>query len=381
MTEGLGPRVLVTDAVPMNGGDELLLRALLRSLHDRWGIGRVQVMTHAVAASRALMPDVHFVGDASVDADGARQAYHDADVIISTPGGFLSRHYGTARLSGMRLAAAVGRPFAIYGQSIGPFDSDSQRREVGEVLSKAARVAVRDAASVAQVLACGVPASTIVQVVDASFLWPARAAVNDRNPHRPVARVGLGLRRWPRSDTTAFRETVRKTRRLMRMLAARGVDEFLFVSTCQGVSGYTDDSDLSARVLEGLEPDLARRTRVVGDRLHPDAFMDLVGTCDLYVGMRLHACLMAMQAGTPAVGLRYELKTAEIFDQMGLGAHQLSFTEDASRWGRRVVGVLDDIARHRTALPGRVASMRTQAGHDLAVLDPLLGPPLAAHTC
>ena len=362
-------RVLVTDAVPMNGGDELLLRALLRSLEQRWPDCQVRVLTHDVVRSRQIMPDVSFHGDVTTNPTEARRLYAEADLVISTPGGFRNRHYGLAgRLAGFRLAADLGRPLVLFAQSIGPFGDDAEYGVVGEALRSATLVAVRDAVSRDHLRRCGVDEGRVVEVADAAFLWPARVpAAHDVG--RPVKRVGLCLRRWPRRDDTAFRETVRKTRRLMRSLVARDVETFVFASTCQGVEGYTDDADLSRRVVAGLEPDLAARTVVHETRLHPDEYMDVVGACDLFIGMRLHGCLMAMLAGTPALGLAYETKTPEIFGQMGLREWQVPFTAPSTKWSRVAGAMIEAMPHLRAQVPHRVAAMQARAVASLHLLD------------
>jgi colanic acid/amylovoran biosynthesis protein len=366
------PRILVTDAVPMNGGDELLLRALLRSLERRWPSCQITVLTHDVTRSRALMPDVHFEGDVAAAPHDAHRLYARADLVISTPGGFLSRHYGLDdRLAGFRLASAVGRPLVLFAQSIGPFGSDEERRAVGEALRGATLVAVRDAVSRSHLAACGLDDERVVEVADAAFLWPARGQPAS-DVMRPARRVGLCLRRWPRRDDTAFRETIRKARRLMRFLAMHGVEAFVFASTCQGVEGYTDDADLSRRVVAGLEPDLASRTVVHERRLHPDEYMDVVGACDLFIGMRLHGCLMAMLASTPALGLAYETKTPEIFGQMGMRDFQVPFTAPSAKWCRVAGAMLQALPLIREGLPQRVREMQARASTSLDLLDEVL---------
>lgn len=369
MSDQAAPRrILVTDAVPMNGGDELLLRALLRALHERWPSASIAVMTADVVAARALLPSVSFVGDLLTSPDEARRAYACADLVVSTPGGFLNRHYGFAsRLDGFRLARTLQVPLVLFAQSIGPFDDAAQRAAIGEALSAAAVIAVRDRVSVAHLSACGLQAPQVVEVPDAAFLWPAR--VGRRDPGQPARRVGLCLRRWPRDDTHVFRDSVRKTRQVMSGLAAHGIEEFVFVSTCQGLPGYVDDADLSRRVLAGLAPALAARTTVHDARLTPDAFMDVAGECDFFIGMRLHACLMAMLAGTPALGLAYEDKTPQIFEQLGLGCWQLPFTRPAARWMGKALALRAALPDLRASLPGKVAAQAARARAAVALLD------------
>jgi colanic acid/amylovoran biosynthesis protein len=368
-----GPRVLITDAVPMNAGDELLLRGLVRALVTRWQPRDITVLTHAVQESRRLVPDLQFEGSLRVAPDAARALYERADLVISTPGGFLSEHYDISeRLEGFALATALRRPLALFAQSMGPFTTAAQQAQIRRVLSHAQLLAVREAPSRRHLAACGLHDACVVEVPDAAFLWP-RLPVHRTSRDTPVRRVGLCLRRWPRRDPETARETLRKGRHLVGVLAARGVEEFVFVSTCQGVEGYIDDSDLAVRLVAGLEPRLADRCFVHRSHHGPEAFMELVGTCDLFVGMRLHGCLMALLSGTPALGLAYESKTPEIFGQLGLQSCQMPFTARSAEWCGAAERMLEELDDLRRAVPDRVEAMRLSARNSLVHLDMLIG--------
>ncbi|HZM61902.1 MAG TPA: polysaccharide pyruvyl transferase family protein, partial [Vicinamibacterales bacterium] len=65
-------------------------------------------------------------------------------------------------------------------------------------------------------------------------------------------------------------------------------------------------------VVDGLPAPLRDRCTVDRRRHHPTDLMTQLSTCDVVISMRLHGCLLAMIAGTPAMGLAYESKTPEI---------------------------------------------------------------------
>jgi colanic acid/amylovoran biosynthesis protein len=308
-------------------------------------------------------------------ADQARVAryYRQADVVVSTPGGFLNDGYDlTDRLRGFELAAQLGKPLALFGQSIGPFSNPDTRAAVGRALESAALICVRDEISRLHVTRCGIADERLARTADVAFLW-RRLVPGVYVPKRgPVRRVGLCLRRWPARDKTDFKITVRKMRHVVESLSERGVQEFLFVSTCQGVPGYLDDSDLAMRVVAGLDP--ALRAACVVDRVRrsPEGLIRLLSACDVFIGMRLHACVLAMIGGTPAVGLAYERKTPEIFRQLGLEQYQVPFGRPFGAWWHCIERFLERVDEIREVLPGRLDSMCQEAERGLDRLDELI---------
>jgi polysaccharide pyruvyl transferase WcaK-like protein len=150
------------------------------------------------------------------------------------------------------------------------------------------------------------------------------------------------------------------------------VEEFLFISTCQGVAGYIDDSDLGVRVVAGLPPSLRSRCVVDRERHHTEALIHILSGCDLMFSMRLHGCLLAMLGGTPAMGLAYESKTPEIFRQLGLKKYQVPFTSYATRWCTCASGLLDDLDEVRAGLPATLDHMSAGAYRALERLDGFL---------
>lgn len=378
-----GPRVLVTDAVPLNGGDEALLVGLLHALSARWPGVRCTVLCQRPVECRRVLPSVRIEpalpvaggGESAALAHPGARFYREADLVLSAPGGFLSDHYDfTAALVGFEVANRLGKPLVLFAQSIGPFTNAASRRKINHGLSGAVRIAVRDEVSRRHLAECGVVGDRVVPVGDAAFLW------RDIAPHLYVAksgppkRAGLCLRQWPHRDHESARETIVKARRLVEHLASRGIERFLFASTCQGVPGYVDDSELSVRVVAGLDASLQARCTVDRRRYHPEALIQLLAGCDVFVGMRLHACLLAMLGGTPAMGLAYEDKTPEIFRQLGCSRYQVPFTGYQTRWRACASRLLDDLDVVRDVLPAGLERMAARARRGLDLLEPFLTP-------
>jgi colanic acid/amylovoran biosynthesis protein len=372
---GAGPRILVTDAMPVNGGDEALVVGLRNALLHRWPAAQITLLCHRADESRRILPGVP-IEPALEPHDGLEKIeclYRRADVIISTPGGFLHEHYDFgAALRGFQLALDLNKPLVLFAQSMGPFTRPDTRHAVAAVLQRAALVALRDGLSLRHVLDCGVTGDHVVRVPDAVFLWPRPA----RSPHAaksgPPRRAALCFRRWPYNDREAFKETVKKARRLVGHLRAQGIEQFLFLSTCQGIATYVDDSDLAVRIVAGLPPSLRDRCIVDRDRHHPEEMIRRLSECDVMISMRLHGCLLAMLGGTPAMGLAYESKTPEIFRQLGLKPYQVPHESYGTRWCECASRLLNDLDEVRASLPDTLDRMSEWVHRGLERLDAIL---------
>jgi colanic acid/amylovoran biosynthesis protein len=370
------PRVLITDAMLVNGGDEALVTGLIKALKRRWPGARFTILSHRFDESRQVLPDLRI--ERAVEREDGIEAvephYRSADLVISAPGGFLHEHYDiTAALRGFRLALDLEKPLVLFAQSIGPFSSRDIRSQLADVLQRAALVAVRDSLSLQHVTDCGVTGDHVTRIPDAAFLWrrPARSLFVAKSG--PPRRAALCFRRWPYGDRERFTETVKKARHLVEHLRAQGVEEFLFVSTCQGIPGYVDDSDLAVRIVEGLPSPLRDRCVVNREHQHPEQMIRLLSGCDVMFSMRLHGCLLAMLGGTPAMGLAYESKTPEIFRQLGLKKYQLPFTSYATRWCECASGLFEDLDAVRVALPDALDRMSGGVNRAIERLDAVVG--------
>lgn len=369
------PRVLITDAVPLNGGDETLVLGLLRALKRRWTTARFKILCHRPDESRQVLPgySIEAALEPHQHSDAVERFYGWADMVISTPGGFLHDHYDiSATLRGFELALRLRKPLVLFAQSMGPFNNSETRCRVADVLQRASLVAVRDSLSLRHVAACGVTGDHVISVPDAAFIWRKATRSLYVAKSGPARRAALCFREWPHRDRQAAIDTIKKARRLVEHLDARGFEEFVFVSTCQGIAGYVDDSELAVRLVEGLPPSLRGRCIVDRERHHPEDLIRILSGCDVMFSMRLHGCLLAMLGGTPAMGLAYEPKTPEIFRQLGLKKYQVPFTSYATRWRECATGLLDDLDAVREALPATLDRMSAGAYRALERLDEFL---------
>jgi polysaccharide pyruvyl transferase WcaK-like protein len=373
---------LITNSVPLNGGDEALLRALVAGLRGRFGDEcRVTTLCKNVRTCRESLPDLELAADlefaeSEAEREGSLELYRQADVVLSAPGGFFHDHYPIeARLRGLEVALELGKPVFLAAQSVGPFWKAESVARVREVFNRVTRLCVRDELSKQHLLAAGVAPERIEVTADAAFLWRELAPELYRAKTGAAQHIGLCIRPWPLKDAASIGATVEKAAALARHLLGEPERRITLISTCQGVRGYWDDSELSRAVVARLGAEWAGRCVVDDLRRGPRELIAKLGELDAYVAMRLHGCLLAMLGGTAALGLAYEPKTPEIFGQLGLGRHQIPFEAEAGAWISATDAFLADLPAVRAALPGALDRLGARAGWTLNEVERCLSQP------
>lgn len=387
-----------------------MLRGAVNALRERWPDARIRVLTKNVARCREWIPDLTLDTDLEY-ADGERARgirtwgrplvrrirryetspwyprvlgwtertpnrarirrwYQEADVVLSAPGGFLHDYYGVIdRLHGLEVALDYGKPVVLFAQSVGPFWRRASLREVPRVLNQVSAICVRDEISREHLLVCGVSPERIRVTADAAFMlhtqWPGLC----RPKTAPVRTIGLSFRPWPTKDATSVRHTLEKAARLCERLLAPPGREILFLSTCQGIPGYVDDSALAVHTVDRLVAGERSRCRV--DRGHHTArsFIEAAQVCDAYIGMRLHGCLLSMLGGVPAMGLGYEDKTEQIFAQLGLTEYQVHSDRDVRDWLSCAERFLQDVPVLGPRLPAILQAAAVRAAGAVSAVE------------
>lgn len=269
-----------------NLGDEALLNGLIGALHRR-GVD-VTVLSADPAGTRAS----HGVS-ARHRVRGLLSGVLAADAVVSGGGGLLqdgsSRRSLSYYLGVLRLARTVGRPTAVYAQSLGPL-SDAGRGRVAAVLAGVPTL-VRDASSLALAAALGLRASL---VADPALLLQPRHTPEGRRRDGPVVLVPRG----GHPELTAA---------LLR-LATRLVAD---AKPVEAVAMHpAEDEGEVARLVAGVSG-VTRRTAAT-----PDDALDLFGAAGYVVSVRLHGCILAARAGTGFAGLSYDPKVMGFLEQV-----------------------------------------------------------------
>ena len=283
-----------------NLGDEALLAGTIQELRRR---GHVPVVLSADPASTRRLHDV----EARSRTWGVPAALASADALVSGGGGLLQD--GTSArslayyLAVIRLARVLGKPAAVYGQSIGPL-SPRGRRWVRYAL-RGLPVAVRDRPSEQILTELGIAHQRTADpalLVSAEAPTPA-AGVPDR-PYLLVPRAG-----YP--EHTAALAAV-----------AMNLSE-------------AGDAVQALALHPGADAEEARRVQAAcGDGPptipvdHRDA-VERIRSARGVLSTRLHGLIFAAATGVPHAGLVYDPKVSGFLEDSGGRAFRAPFDVDA----------------------------------------------------
>ena len=430
-------KVMITNTVVLNGGDAAILMAIIRQVRAVYGSetevvaadtqpdlakeyypdltfitplyvhafppkkeGRFQRLRGVLRYSRwysslpRLYAAAYAMGNGSVaaarflttkDEWETLRHYAESDVIISTGGTYLVENYWLApRIFDFRIALLLGKPLVLYTQSMGPFTSKYARSTLPSILKNAALVLLRDRASMEHVLdLCNASDINARLSADAAFGLAEpetlKAAEKVELPSSGL-QVAVSVRYWPFFKTMDVEEGMDAYLSAMARMAEHLIENYgatvTFISTCQGVAGYSyDDSDVARDVTARIRQDLRGRV-VVDSRFHrPEDLIDILEGFDLIIATRMHMAILGLVAGVPVLPVAYEFKTKSLFERLGMGdficdIENLSDGELQDTLDR----VIESLPSFRRKLFGKVEEERRRAvaaGEDLEVAVPV----------
>jgi polysaccharide pyruvyl transferase WcaK-like protein/glycosyltransferase involved in cell wall biosynthesis len=361
-----------------NRGDDAILWGMLTQLRGRFGDRPLRV-----AGGPELAPlCAPFTAQPLryEDRPEVARAIEDADLVIFGGGGLMYDHdydvglwrllteppdrqwlYEVAKLAAAARAAA--RPAMLYSMGVGPLVSEAGRRVARSIGESVQAVTVRDPDSADALAACGLSPSRVHLAADpAVMVDPApaergeeflqRAGLADR----PRPWIGLNLRPWHRfmgveSEPGAADRLVAEAVVLVAALRAR-LGGTVVLLPFQSL--YSTDEEVFRDVLAQSG---AEGTVLVDTPALPPDLVAALGRLDLMVGMRMHACLLALNAGVPFVSLSYTSKASEFARAAGLGdyAHSLQDLDAAA-----VADSCEHLLREREAIRPRLQEARAR---------------------
>lgn len=318
-----------------NIGDEAILRAMLGAFRSRHSGLSFNIVSHAPQETRQR----HAVQAVDWrDMPALARAVCQSDLVLIGGGGLFMDYWGLDEASYFRilhggistygtlagLAAAFGVPYALLGVGVGPLASEAAREHTRRIFSQARLATVRDPESLALLDEIGLSPLPGHIHLTADLAFGLQSNLQDEaeadrlrdslgiRPDKPV--LGISVRYWdlsvPPSDWLPS--------------LAQAIREFLTEADAQALllpfqvgeeGSLTDDLQLSRSLIQTIN---------LPDRLHllpqvPDicVMQSLIARCDLFLGMRLHGLLMAINSHIPVVALAYDPKVNALMNLAG----------------------------------------------------------------
>lgn len=397
-SEKTGRRVLICGYYGFgNTGDEAILIDILETIR------RVPDVTPIVVSGNPNVTRRLHQVEAVLWSDilGLLNAARDSDLILLGGGGLYqdywgvsneslltSHHTGVASFSNFVLLAAVlNKPLIVYAIGVGPLNTDQGRLHTRMAFEQAQVATVRDSESLELVLSLGIPADHVEQTADPAFrLRPVPVEqIQDRLEAEGVganasARLGVAVRPWNVGvDQAAWTAEVAAA---LDQWLDENDREVVFVpfQTFQTSEGeLTDDRAASEMIRKKMRHN--QRAHILRFHYTPAEVLTVLGMCDLVLGMRLHAVIMAAVSGVPVVGLSYDPKVNNVLRQLGLEDLMLP-VESVERGA--LYHLLSRAQMTREALTAKMAeavrdAVRRAERNDALLLDLLNQPAVTPH--
>jgi len=290
-----------------NAGDEAVLAGLIAGFRAARPAGDLEIValsgnpdetraTHGIAAADRYRPAA-LLGE-----------IRRADLVLSGGGSLLqdvtSAHGIFYYLGVVRMAQVLGRRTMFIAQGIGPLRLARSRRLVRSVANRLGAATVRDADSAALLRAVGVTRPPVEVTADPALLLAGPAPTSDATPP-----FGVALRPWPGQEGIAAHVadaclSVLSGRRALLLPMQPQTDKPVAEQFSRRWHQGKEDGNRATlcSMEKGLTPLLAH-----------------VASCDLMIGMRLHALILAAAAGVPSVALSYDPKVDAFMRASGQG--------------------------------------------------------------
>ena len=320
-----------------NAGDELILRAIASALHASDPAVQVKVAAEnpvAVERDHGLQAffgkhqneALHHVRNACAVFVGGGGLWHDYSFARS---GGLTGLFQEPQLSMASFAVLpmLGRffniPCHVIGMGVGPITSPDAFRMLRFVAELAETIHVRDEPSLALLAKAGVSkgkafmAPDVVYALSLPKVEPASTLRQLKADGYTI--VGINVRPWASCDERAL------CARVTQALQVLGPAIKLAIVT---LPMQNADNTTLAHFVATL-PGHVQHVVLTA----PLAMEELLSTliaCDAVVAMRLHTCLLAHRLRKPVIGLAYDPKVDNHFEQVGRSAFAVALDAPAS---------------------------------------------------
>jgi polysaccharide pyruvyl transferase WcaK-like protein len=269
----------------------------------------------------------------------ALRALVEADAVLDISGGdSFADIYGVRHMIGQftfkLLPLILGKRLVLLPQTIGPFRRYPWRALARFVLRKSALIYSRDPTVVDKVARfMGDSSSRRVRYApDVAFLVPPASAAGGPISTRtlPPAWITVGVNvsglLWNGGYTRAnqfglkadYRRVVHRV--LGGFLADARVRVLLVPHVVTSWAGGVENDEEACRTIRAELPgELRERTEVVCGLRSAGGAKHVIGSCDFFIGSRMHACIAALSQGIPTVGVAYSDKFQGVFESLGVG--------------------------------------------------------------
>jgi polysaccharide pyruvyl transferase WcaK-like protein len=292
------------------------------------GDGSGLMRTLSLARSLAMAIVVIAVGEMSkkaammlmsVLAPRSFRVLRGVDTLVIAGGGYMYSSRRTVNMSlwhsllSIRFAQVAAKRTVMMPQSVGPVSTRLDATLIEWALDRTS-VVVRERRSLyASRVPLQLDSSRLVDDIAFYGAFGSQATIEERSGVRVVVMDW----RWSNSsDPGAFQDYIAQV-----ALVIDGLIESGFPVVIGGHSSLPEHDQDDIEVARMVQAACASSAVEIDEDTDVRHLEETYARCALVIGTRLHACIMAVAVGTPAISLAYQEKSAGVLENVGLADH------------------------------------------------------------
>jgi polysaccharide pyruvyl transferase WcaK-like protein len=145
--------------------------------------------------------------------------------------------------------------------------------------------------------------------------------------------VELSVREW-KFDNREMKDFYKMIHSFCEVILKKGY-AIEFISTCQGVENYRNDSQVANIISDQLiQKQSSYSSQIMVNSTYQTDYelIELLNTKYAFtIGTRLHMCILSLINGIPAFNISYEVKGIECYRYLGLEGYSADFNESEEK--------------------------------------------------
>lgn len=357
-----------------NAGDEAILAALTDGIKATIPSAKISVYsadpketaaTHQVEAFNQFSLDLKLIikgilGRSRNNYIKSVYNFLRSDVIVIGGGGlfFDSKEtnkwiYGYLKL--IHRAKRLGKKVALVGISVGPIHHKDSEVAIGKAFSRVDLISVRDNSSKELLIKCGVIAEKIHVIPDLVFTLQSAP---DERIQEIIAGEGFIINGRTNIALTPCCYNTAQSGWLTQYIAfcekaVSKLDSNLWLVPMQRNNSH-DDLSAIKDIFAGLSETTKKRTNILTKSYNAKEIQGILSKADFVLAERLHGSIMALNTGTPFMGIAYMPKVVGVLELAGLQKNIINF--DLFLSGESVEEIVETAGRSKQEINSTQAS-------------------------
>jgi polysaccharide pyruvyl transferase WcaK-like protein len=358
-------KIVIINCIPFNTGDLALLHALVAGLNKKYNQPEIVVACDRPNDISPIVPEYQWIYDYGiaqyVGKNGRLSPFlkyfrkllqklkiahwflssglfktksqkelltHciESDHTLLVPGGYLHDYYDIKdRIHFAQKLIKKSIKVSVLAHSLGPFWKNSSRSKVGQFLPGLHALTLREHYSSKHISQFVDP--TFPVTMDLAFYLHVEYPILFKpKKDKKLLRIAVCFREW--LNEAESQKIIEKAIEFLNHIQVKYSLQITFLSTCQGDSFYRNDQLVCDKIKDRLEVS----SNSIKGYHSPLELIELYGSFDAYVGMRMHGAILSMLGGTPAFNIGYEDKTKGVYELLDLSELNINYNEELRDW-------------------------------------------------